>query len=118
MVTVDGATYELTRVLDCTVGNEGAPDDRQFVGETDDGTAQFSASFFGEDLAGLEGISLEVEVEGNDWTWSSDYAADGAFEITLRDDGAEGSATVRVVGIDAPEGEFTATWSFRCVDDR
>lgn len=118
-VTVDDTTYELTRVLDCTVGNAGAPDDRQFVGESDDGSVRFSVSYFGADAGGLNGIGLDTEVDGDEWTWASSYAgADAPFEITLLDDGAEGSATVGVVGLGAPDQEFTATWSFSCQDDR
>jgi hypothetical protein len=117
---VDGVTYEVTDVLDCTIGNEGNPDNRQFVGESPDGTDQFSVAYFGEENSlGLNGITFETKVDGDAWTWASSYAgADALFEIRLTPNGAEGTAAVGVVGLNSPRGEFSATWSFTCVDKR
>ncbi len=116
-VTVDGTTYEITEVLDCTIGNEGYPDDRKFIGESADGSVQFSVFYL--DLGGetVPDVGLDTEVDGSEWTWSSLYAgSEGDYEITVLDDGAEGSSEVRVVGIDAPDANFTMTWSFSCED--
>lgn len=116
-VTVDGVTYEISEVLDCTIGNEGYPDDRKFVGESADGSVEFSVFYL--DLGGetVPSVSLDNEVDGSSWTWSSDYAgSDGEYDITVLDDGAEGSSEVRVVGVDAPDENFTMTWSFTCED--
>lgn len=116
---VDGTTYEVTEVLDCSIGSEGFPDDRQFVGESADGAVRMSVSYFeDETFAGLNGADLEVELRDGTVatvTWASSYAgADAAFDITPRADGAEGAAEVGVVGPDVPDGTFTATWSFTC----
>lgn len=115
-VVVDGVTREFPTVLDCTVGNDGAPDDRQFVGETADGSATFSMGYFGEgELSGLNTVDLEAVVDGQDWTYASSYAgSEGGFTANLRDDGADGAATVRAVGIGAPDEEWTMEWSFTC----
>ena len=118
-ITIDGTTWEITEVLDCTVGNEGAPGDRQFVGTTADGKGRMDASHFdGEAFAGLNGVSFELDADDGTvatTTWASSYAGpDGQFDITLRDDGAEGVAEVGSVGPDGEDGVVTATWSFTC----
>lgn len=117
--SVDGTTYEVTKVLDCSIGSEGFPDDRQFVGESSDGAVQMTVSYFeNETLSGLNGAGLAIEVRDGtvaEITWASSYAgADATFEITPRADGADGTAEVGAVGPDVPEGEFIATWSFTC----
>ena len=118
-ITIDGTTWEVTEVLDCTVGNEGAPGDRQFVGTTADGKGTMNASHFdGEAFAGLNGVDFELDADDGTvatTTWSSSYAGpDGQFDITLRDDGAEGVAEVGSVGPEGSDGTATATWSFTC----
>jgi hypothetical protein len=109
----------MTEVLDCTIGNEGFPDDRNFVGRSADGTAVMDVAYFeDESMSGLNGVSLEIEQDDGTVatvTWASSYAgADSQFDISLRDDGADGVAEVGVVGPDVPDGTFEATWTFTC----
>lgn len=114
--TIGDRSWEFPVVLECTVGTETDPDYREFIGETADGSAQLNVAWFGEgELSGLNGAGVDAVVDGNDWTYASSYAgADGLFEITVRDDGADGVAEVGVVGIDAPEGLSEMSWSFSC----
>ena len=118
-VTVDGATYTADEVLDCTLGNETAPDDRSFVGENADGSVRISIAYFGEgDLAGLNGVSVDFEAGEGEATLDTTAAGgDAAFDITLRPDGADGSSEVGQIG---PPGRTedpgirTAQFSFTC----
>lgn len=118
-ITIDGTTWEITEVLDCSVGNEGAPGDRNFVGTTADGRGRMNVGHFdGEALAGLNGVGFELDADDGtvgSTTWASSYAGpDGQFDITLRDDGADGVAEVGSVGPDGEDGTVTASWSFTC----
>ena len=118
-MTVDGTTWEMTEVLDCTIGSDGFPDDRSFSGRSADGAAVMDIAYFEDEaMAGLNGASLEIEQDDGTVatvTWASSYAgADARFDISLRDDGADGVAEVGVVGPDVPEGTFDAEWSFTC----
>lgn len=118
-VTVDGATYTADQVLDCTLGNETAPDDRSFVGENADGSVRISIDYFGEgDLAGLNGVSVDFQADEGEATLATTAAGgDAAFDITLRPDGADGSSEVGQIG---PPGRTedpgirTAQFSFTC----
>lgn len=112
----DGSTWEFTEILECEIGADGSPDSRTLIATTADGSAQLDVSYFPEpELASLSGVSVEAEVDGNDWTYADSYAGSGeAFDISLRPDGAEGSAPVRVAGIEAPDADLTLDWSFTC----
>lgn len=112
----DGSSWEFTEILECEIGEDGSPDYRQFIGRTADGSAQVDIAYFPEaELAALSGVSVDAEVDGNDWTYSDSYADSGdAFDISLQPDGAEGSAPARVAGLDAPDADLTLDWSFTC----
>lgn len=117
--SVDGRTFEVVEVLDCTVGNEGAPGDRQFVGLTADGRGRMTVSHFdGEAFAGMNTVGFDLDADDGtvaETTWDSTYAgSDGAFEIQLLDDGAEGTADVGSLGPESSDGTTVASWSFRC----
>lgn len=111
--TIDGVSHEFPDVRDCGLGDSGFPNDRDFVGYSADGNVVMTVGYFeDESLAGLNSVSVEIDQPHA--LWASTYAADDEFMIEVRPDGAEGTTTVGVVGIDVPEGEFTATWSFTC----
>lgn len=112
----DGSSWEFTEILECEIGEDGSPDYRQFIGRTADGSAQLNVAYFPEsDLASLSGVDVEAEVDGNSWTYSDSYAgSEEAFDISLRPDGAEGTAPARVAGIGAPNADLTLDWSFTC----
>lgn len=109
-------TYEATTVLDCTVDDPIAPNDRQFVGESEDGTVRISISYFEDDaLAGLTGLDVEIEGPDGDVDWSSSYVgADGVFTIEQRADGADGTAEISRLQPGDEPSQLTADWSFTC----
>ncbi len=112
----DGSTWEFTEIVECEIGEDGSPDFRQFIGQTADGSARLDVAYFPEAaLASLSGVGVDAEVDGSDWTYASSYAgSEGEFDVSLRSDGADGTASVRVVGIGAPDADLTLDWSFTC----
>jgi len=113
-VTLDGTTYEVTEVVDCTLDDPMAPNDRQFIGRNGDGSVEMGLSYFeDESLAGLNGLSLTFEGSDGEEEWASSVVgSDFEFTIEQRPDGADGTAEVGRLG---PEAEtLLAEWSFTC----
>jgi hypothetical protein len=119
-IVVDGETHEFTDVYECQIGQDGgSPDYREFGGRTADGSAEISIVYFPPEdpFASLTGVTMERDVDGNEWTYATSYAgSDGVFTIDVADNGASGTAEVGVLGIDNPYGgeNLSTEWSFSC----
>lgn len=119
-IVIDGETLEFTDVYECQIGQEGgSPDYREFGARSEDGSADISIAYFPPDdaFASLTGVSMDREVDGNDWTYASSYAgSDGQFTADLTDNGASGTAEIGVVGVGNSYSDETliSQWSFNC----
>lgn len=121
-VVIQDETYEATDPIECRIGAEGSPDEREFLGTSADGTVRISIVYFAEEqLQGLSGLDVDIEgagATGGELTWSTLFAAEPSFEIDVRPDGAEGSANVGSLNLarNTEDGEVdtTAEWSFTC----